>query len=524
MPISNKYISFISPTPAVMTIVPMENTPLLSTPIHHIEEDADFSNEVDGPNTWELFQEEFVILIKYSLPVFFTHLLEYSLIVASVVSIGHVSTVALAAATLGSMTASVSGYAIVQGFSSALDTLLPAAWTSSQPQMVGLWSQRMLVVTAATIIPVLMIWFNAEYILLLLRQDPEVAHLAGVYLKWASLGLPAYAFNCISRRYFQSQGLFVVPTRMILAVSPINAVLNYVLVWGPEPVRIGFIGAPIATAISFNLISISSVIYGIFYMEKTAWHPISRRSFSGLGLLVQLGLAGVGQTASEWWSWELIGLAASLLGPATLAAQSVLLISSTWTYQAPFALAIATSVRVGNLLGEKRARRAGVSANTAIVLAVIIAVVWSTLFMSFRKSWAYIFNNDPEVVTLVASILPLVAVFQVFDGTNAVAGGVLRARGKQFTGALLNLSAYYVIGIPFGIWLAFKRDMGLAGLWLGLTLALVYCSVWGTYLCITADWQKETKKVLDRLATEDKNINQVERNENHASDIPQGIS
>jgi len=41
------------------------------------------------------------------------------------------------------MTASVSGYAIIQGLVSALDTLLPAAWTSSHPQLVGLWSQRM---------------------------------------------------------------------------------------------------------------------------------------------------------------------------------------------------------------------------------------------------------------------------------------------------------------------------------------------------------------------------------------------
>lgn len=80
-------------------------------------------------------------------------------------------------------------------------------------------------------------------------------------------------------------------------------------VWGPEPIRIGFIGAPIATAISFNLISISSVIYGIFYIEKTAWHPVSRRSFSDLGLLVRLGLCGVGQIASAWWSWELVGCA-----------------------------------------------------------------------------------------------------------------------------------------------------------------------------------------------------------------------
>lgn len=78
-------------------------------------------------------------------------------------------------------------------------------------------------------------------------------------------------------------------------------------VWGPEPIRLGFIGAPIATAISFNLISIMSVIYGVFFVPKTAWHPLSMRCFTSLGILVQLGLSGVGQVASEWWSWELVG-------------------------------------------------------------------------------------------------------------------------------------------------------------------------------------------------------------------------
>jgi MATE family multidrug resistance protein len=58
---------------------------------------------------------------------------------------------------------------------------------------------------------------------------------------------------------------------------------------------LGFIGAPIATSVSYNLVSITSVIYGVFFVERTAWHPLSRRSFSSLGLLVQLGLAGVGE-------------------------------------------------------------------------------------------------------------------------------------------------------------------------------------------------------------------------------------
>ncbi|PCH45028.1 MATE efflux protein [Wolfiporia cocos MD-104 SS10] len=478
---------------------PNENTPLLAPYVPRIEEEVDKGDPHDAEPPVNMLREEMAVLAKYTLPVFGTHVLEYSLVIASVVSIGHLSTTALAASTLGSMTASVTGLSIVQGFTSTLDTMLPGAWTSSQPQLVGLWAQRMAVVMAAVLVPIILIWFSSESILLFLKQDPDVAHLAAVYLRWLTLGLPAYTFNAISRRYFQSQGLFTVPTRIILVIAPINAVLNYLLVWGPAPIRLGFIGAPIATALSFNLISLASIVYGIWFVPRTAWYPLSRRCFTSLGVLVHLGLAGVGQTASEWWSWELIGLAASMLGPVALATQSVLLVSASTTYQAPFALSVATSVRVGNLLGEEKARRAGVAANASILMSLAISLVWSTMFMVFRKSWAHLFNDDPEVVELVAAILPIVALFQVFDGLGGVTGGILRATGKQFTGALLNLSAYYVIGIPFGIWLTFWRHLQLAGLWIGLTVSLVYCAAIGVWICVRTDWRREVEKVQRRL-------------------------
>ncbi|KAH8998173.1 MATE efflux family protein [Lactarius akahatsu] len=513
---------------------PDEYSPLL---VPRIEEDDSAGNDPAHPrSSAKVYRDELRILLKYTLPVLGTHLLEYSLVVASVVSIGHLSTVALAASTLGMMTASVTGYSIIQGLSSTLDTMLPSAWTSPNPQLVGLWSQRMAVVMATFLIPISFLWFNAESILLFLHQQPDVAHLAAVYLKYASIGLPAYAFNCISRRYFQSQGLFMVPTQIILVIAPINAFLNYFLVCGPEPIALGFVGAPLATAISFNLISIASIVYGIFFVPSTAWHPFSRRSFTSLGVLVKLGLGGIGQTASEWWSWELIGLAASLLGPTVLAAQSVLLVSASTAFQAPFSLSVASSVRIGNLLGERNAARAEVSAKVSMLLALFFAGVsrsraallssmWrvtdlhyhSAIFLTFRNKWGYLFNDDPSasissalpgvitslcvlgVINLVASILPLVALFQVFDGLNTVSGGILRARGKQFTGALLNLSAYYVLGIPIGVWLAFRCNMGLHGLWSGLTVSLVYGSALGVWIALKTDWAWEVQKVQRRL-------------------------
>ncbi|KAF8736131.1 hypothetical protein AX14_000853 [Amanita brunnescens Koide BX004] len=484
---------------------PSEITPLLANsqlPVPRIEEQVDRDASHDHGPMLVMVREEFVTLVKYSLPVFISSILEYSLVMASVISIGHISTIALAGITLGSMTASVTGFSVLQGLSSALDTLLPPAWTSKEPRLVGLWTQRIAVVTAFALIPMYLIWFSAEGLLLSLKQDPAVAHLAAVYLRWMSLGLPAYSFNNISRRYFQSQGLFAVPTRIIAIVAPINVCLNYLLVWGPPAIRLGFIGAPIATAISFNLVSIASIIYGMFFVPHTAWHPLSRRMFTNLGVVVQLGLGGIGQIASEWWAWELMSLAASLLGPVALAAQSVILVSASTTFQAPLSLGIATSVRIGNLLGEFKARRAAAAANTSLLMALMLAAFSSALYVIFRNRWAYMFNDDPEVVQLVGSILPLVALFQVFDANAAANAGILRARGKQVLGALLNLSAYYIIGIPLGIWLAFSWNLGLHGLWYGLTVSLVYCALWATYLCIRTDWHTEVKKVVERLKSD----------------------
>ncbi|KAG6915214.1 hypothetical protein DXG01_012685 [Tephrocybe rancida] len=84
----------------------------------------------------------------------------------------------------------------------------------------------------------------------------------------------------------------------------------------------------------------------------------------------------------------------------------------------------------------------------------------SLIFMIFRTSWAYLFNDDSDVVKLVASIMPIVASFQIFDGNAAVTGGVLRARGMQGIGALLNLRCAVgnVAGIQLGIWVVWSMD------------------------------------------------------------------
>ncbi|KAG8746248.1 hypothetical protein FRC10_005497 [Ceratobasidium sp. 414] len=429
-------------------------------------------------------------------------LLEYSFTIISVVTIGHLSTEKLAGAALGEITAGVTG-----------------AWTGEHPSHVGLWTQRMLILMAGITVPILAIWLNAEHILLHLRQDPEVARLAALYLKYASFQLPCFAFNavirlaqppmlpqtlgtsshaCNNRRYFQAQGLMHVPSVITIFVAPTNVALNYLLVWGPEPIRLGFIGAPIATSISISLMSSLYIIYALF-IPRTAWHPISSKSFACLPKLFGMGLVGVGQSAAEWWSWEFVSLAASQLGPTTLASQSVLVVTASTAYQLPAALGVASAVRIGNLLGAGNAHKAFIASRAATGLALMQSLVLGGILLSLHSRLAGLFNDDEAVAKLVSGILPLLAVYQIVDGTAAVTTGILRACGKIATGAISNFIGYYALGIPFGVYLAFVLHLGLSGLWIGLATAMLFVAVFVYTIILRLDWDVQVQEAKERV-------------------------
>jgi len=216
---------------------------------------------------------------------------------------------------------------------------------------------------------------------------------------------------------------------------------------------------------------------------------------------VRLGSAGVCQLAAEWWSWELVGLAASYIGPIALASQSVLIVSCSTSYQAPYALSVASSVRIGNTLGARSALRARIGSSISMLMSLGFGFCCMVIFITFRNRWAYIFNSDPRVVSLVAEILPLVAVFQIFDALCAVTGGILRSRGRLTLGAVLNFISYYIVGIPCGLLLTFKFHMELFGLWIGLAAALLFNSLITTWIVLRADWEDEVLRAQERLGS-----------------------
>jgi MATE family multidrug resistance protein len=93
-----------------------------------------------------------------------------------------------------------------------------------------------------------------------------------------------------------------------------------------------------------------------------------------------------------------------------------------------------------------------------------------TIYTTMRYQLPLLFTKDDDVIDLVAAVMPIVSVMQVFDGLAAGAHGLLRGIGKQSIGGPANIIAYYALSLPCSLALAFGLDWKLKGLWLGVTV------------------------------------------------------
>ena len=222
---------------------PTEGSPLLGDPglpyggqaaaedIDQKWEEACMEGKIQ--TTW---QRETKTIARYSAPLVVTFILQYSLTVASIFSVGHLGRAPLAAVSLASMTANITGYAIYQGLSTSLDTLCAQAYGSGRKKLVGLQTQRMVYFLWVITIPIAVIWLCGDLILMLIVPEVEVAKLAGLYLKVVLLGAPGYAAFEAGKRYVQAQGLFSASLYVLLICAPLNAFMNWLFVWVRRPI------------------------------------------------------------------------------------------------------------------------------------------------------------------------------------------------------------------------------------------------------------------------------------------------
>lgn len=389
--------------------------------------------------TW---RREAKVLVRYSAPLMLTFILQNSLTLTSVFTVGHIGKIELGAVSLGSMTANITGYAVYHGLATSLDTLCAQAYGSGRKKLVGLQLQRMVFFLWAITIPIAAVWLAGSRILGAIVPEKETAELAGLYLKVLVFGAPGYALFESAKRYVQAQGLFRPTMYVLLICAPLNVFLHWLLVWR---LGWGFIGCPIAVVITETLMPIMLFLYVRFVAGMECWPGFSRKAFVNWGPMIRLALPGLVMVVAEFLAFEILTLSSSWISAEHLAANTILQSLSVLTYQLPFPLSIAASTRVANLIGATLPDAAKVTARVTFIVGTALGVFNMLMLSIFRNYIPLLYSKDPDVIRLASGVLPLCAAFQLFDALAAVSNGLLRGLGKQEVGGYINLFAYYAV-------------------------------------------------------------------------------
>ncbi|CAL8990711.1 unnamed protein product [Prunus brigantina] len=464
---------------------------------------ADQEHDYQAREGQQLTRDEFFVEVKKQLllvgPLVSSNFLLFCIQVVSVMYVGHLGELALSGASMATSFASVTGISLMIGMGSALDTFCGQSYGAKQYHMLGIHMQRAMIVLLLVSIPLAVVWANTGFILEFMGQDPEISAAAGEFACYMIPSLFAYAILQCHSRFLQTQNNVVPMIVTTGTATLLHLLICWLLVYKTS---LGYKGAAVANCIAYWINALLLFLYVRFSPScQHTWTGFSKEAFHGIRSFLKLSIPSAVMISLEMWCFEMMVLLSGLL-PNPKLETSVLSISlntCALTYMIPLGLGGAASTRVSNELGAGKPRLARLAICVTLSMVVTEGIVVVAVMILGRKVWGYCYTTDKEVVEYAGEILLWVAIAHFFDGIQSVLSGVIRGSGQQKIGAYVNLGAYYLIGIPISIILAFVLHIGGKGLWIGITVALFVQAVSLSIIVTCTNWEKEVKKASDRV-------------------------
>jgi MATE family multidrug resistance protein len=444
-------------------------------------------------------------LLRLAVPLAATQLAQMIILATDTVMLGHFSKEALAAAALGNtiyflvwllgsgMPMAVSPViAHVQGRHSLRSKPCDQREVRIAVRM-GFWS------VAMVSLPLLAILIFTKSILLFLRQEPQLASDAALFMSGLAWGLP-FALGFQVLRSFSTALSRPAAPLVVIAIAVLwNAGFDYALIFGHIGLpRLGLFGAGLASASSniFSFLAMLAVCLSVPALKRYhVVHRLQHPHWPSFAELFRLGLP-IGITlVFEVALFNGAALVMGTFGLASLAAHQIAITIPSLTFMIPLGIGLAATVRVGLAAGagdQTAARRAGF---TAIAMGASFMCVTALVLLLWPREIAVLWLPDDaanrDVLTLAVGFLHVAAAFQLMDGVQVTAAMSLRGLKDTRGPMWLAGASYWLAGAPMGIALAFWAGMRGMGVWLGLAFGLAVAAV-----TLTARFALHSKETL----------------------------
>jgi len=442
--------------------------------------------------------------------------------VTNMVMLGHVGTTnQIAAVGLGNSMQNCFGLIIGIGLIQALDTLGSQAKGAGDEKLAAAYLQRCRCIVTLQLVWMIPFLFFSEQLLVMIGQDPEVAANAGAYNKISCWGFFWFFNMYATMSWLRARGKNQIPVLLWACVVCLHipSCFLWVVVLG-----LGNAGCGLANLISWSLGGIVMAWYAATVamedelpVKSILW--IQANGLKGWGDYMKIGIPSVLQTCTEMWYFEIVTFSAGYLGALELAAW----VSSNTMYgllsMPSNGISIGASVVLGKTVGENKPQTANAIAMTAISLTFVLGSCLSILLITFRHPVCWIFNSIPEVHTVMANILVVMAVTCLSDCIQMTMAACLRAVCKSGITVVGFILAFWIVGLPVGLTLGFPLKVGVYGLGFANCIGSTICVVFFGIVIFAMDMPAIANMVAERMQ-EDK----LKRGSISNKEIPEGVA
>ena len=317
---------------------------------------------------------------------------------------------------------------------------------------------------------------------------PEVYHVALWYLAGLGLGVVPFFMITPLRSLVDTLGYTHLTMRIYLLALPINACLNYVLIFGKLGLpRLGGVGAGVASGLTFWLL-LAIFAWVVSRLEPfKSYHIFGfvRPVYSWLKEYLRIGVPMGISIFMETSIFGVVALFIAKFGTETIAAHQAALNFSSLIYMLPLSFSLALTIVVGVEYGAKNYQGARDYVTIGLQTSLGIAGFYMLAEYFLREQIAFIYTNNVEVVALVKVFLLYAIGWQAGDAIAAPIQGILRGYKDVNATFWASMLAYWGICLPLGLFLDYQVGNGAFAYWQSLDCGVISSA---TLLSIRLIW------------------------------------
>lgn len=284
------------------------------------------------------------------------------------------------------------------------------------------------------------------------------------------------SFSLFSMFLFQGMRSFLLayeivklPNIIILVSVLFNLIFDILFVFGCGPIpAMGVVGAAIATLLVRILCAVILFCYIYKFID---WK--SKIDFDYMKNIFKIGLPIGIALMFEFLAFNIITILVGREAGILSATHNILVSLSSLTFMIPMTISTAVSVKVAYFFGAMKKIEIKRYSSAALIIGVGFMTLVSLILLLFPKQIINLYTNNQQVFSIILPIIPVVAIYQVFDGLQAVAAGILKGFKKTKIVSIGVLLAYWAIGMPVAFICVGNYNMSLKGYWIALAVSII---------------------------------------------------